>query len=85
MTAFHRSDGLRPSALCFFSLLVSSLILVILPAMPEATPPAAGDSEKGAEAATTRPEQIYDPSKESRWTRLGLSLESFKPAPGSTG
>lgn len=53
--------------------------------MLEETLPAAGDSEKSVEAATTRPEQIYDPSKESRWTRLGLSLESFKRAPGSTG
>ncbi|ORY53388.1 APC amino acid permease [Leucosporidium creatinivorum] len=44
-----------------------------------------GDSEKNVQATTTRPEQTYDPSKESRWTRLGLSLESFKRAPGSTG
>ncbi|KAF9531465.1 APC amino acid permease [Crepidotus variabilis] len=29
--------------------------------------------------------EFYDPSKESRWTRLGLSLESFKRAPGTTG
>lgn len=28
---------------------------------------------------------LYDPSRESKWTRLGLSLESFKRAPGSTG
>jgi yeast amino acid transporter len=28
---------------------------------------------------------FYDPWKESIWTRLGLSLESFKRAPGSTG
>lgn len=28
---------------------------------------------------------FYDPSKESIWTRLGLSLESFKRAPGTTG
>ncbi|BGP15258.1 hypothetical protein JCM10213_001609 [Rhodosporidiobolus nylandii] len=28
---------------------------------------------------------FYDPSKESFWTRLGLSPESFKRAPGSTG
>ena len=27
----------------------------------------------------------YDPSKESIWTRLGLSLESYKRAPGVTG
>lgn len=28
---------------------------------------------------------MYDPSKESRLTRLGLTFESFKRAPGSTG
>lgn len=28
---------------------------------------------------------LYDPSKESIWTRLGLSPESFKRAPGGTG
>jgi hypothetical protein len=28
---------------------------------------------------------FYDPSKESIWTRLGLSPESFKRAPGVTG
>jgi yeast amino acid transporter len=29
--------------------------------------------------------EFYDPSKESIWTRLGLSAESFKRAPGTTG
>jgi amino acid transporter len=29
--------------------------------------------------------EFYDPSKESSWTRLGLSAESFKRAPGTTG
>ncbi|KAL0576415.1 Amino-acid permease inda1 [Marasmius crinis-equi] len=29
--------------------------------------------------------EFYDPSKESRWTRIGLSPESFKRAPGGTG
>ncbi|KAF9448088.1 amino-acid permease inda1 [Macrolepiota fuliginosa MF-IS2] len=29
--------------------------------------------------------EFYDPSKESIWTRLGLSWESFKRAPGTTG
>lgn len=28
---------------------------------------------------------FYDPSKESVWTRIGLSFESFKRAPGTTG
>lgn len=30
-------------------------------------------------------QQFYDPSKESIWTRAGLSLESYKRAPGTTG
>ncbi len=29
--------------------------------------------------------ELYDPSKESLWTRIGLSWESFKRAPGITG
>ena len=29
--------------------------------------------------------EFYDPSKESRLTRLGLTFESFKRAPGTTG
>ena len=29
--------------------------------------------------------ELYDPSKESIWTRLGLTAESFKRAPGTTG
>lgn len=28
---------------------------------------------------------FYDPSKESIWTRLGVTFESFKRAPGTTG
>lgn len=28
---------------------------------------------------------VYDPSKESIWTRLGVNAESFKRAPGTTG
>lgn len=27
---------------------------------------------------------FYDPSKESKWTRLGVTPESFKRAPGAT-
>jgi hypothetical protein len=29
-------------------------------------------------------DDLYDPSLESKWTRAGLTLESFKRAPGST-
>ncbi|KAF8873882.1 APC amino acid permease [Infundibulicybe gibba] len=32
-----------------------------------------------------RQAELYDPSKESKWTRIGLSWESFKRAPGTTG
>lgn len=28
--------------------------------------------------------EFFDPSKESIWTRLGLTFESFKRAPGVT-
>ncbi|KIY72261.1 APC amino acid permease [Cylindrobasidium torrendii FP15055 ss-10] len=35
--------------------------------------------------AAHRKTEFYDPSLESRWTRLGLNLESFKRAPGVTG
>jgi amino acid transporter len=40
---------------------------------------AAGDIEYGQ-----RQEEFYDPSLESKWTRLGLNIESFKRAPGTT-
>lgn len=39
-------------------------------------------SEKSAPAAQGA--GFYDPSQESKWTRLGLTLESFKRAPGTT-
>ncbi|PPQ76659.1 hypothetical protein CVT24_011911 [Panaeolus cyanescens] len=46
--------------------------------------------EKDVDSPSTPPEhapryEFYDPSKESVWTRVGLSLESFKRAPGTTG
>jgi len=45
-----------------------------------------GESSENGIVVTSAPKQkvIYDPSQESIWTRLGLSLESFKRAPGST-
>jgi amino acid transporter len=53
------------------------------------TPPEE-ESEKGISADQTTDhvvpvEGLYDPSKESRWTRLGITFESFKRAPGTTG
>jgi hypothetical protein len=42
------------------------------------------DPEANYEKQTV-PEGIYDPSKESIWTRIGLNAESFKRAPGTTG
>lgn len=46
--------------------------------------------EKGHEtssvASDSRPyAELYDPSKESVWTRIGVTWESFKRAPGTTG
>lgn len=29
--------------------------------------------------------ELYDPSKESIWTRLGVNFESFRRAPNTTG
>jgi amino acid transporter len=54
------------------------------------TPPLDEEYEKGNMEGTTthqvRPaEGLYDPSKESVWTRLGVTFESFKRAPGTTG
>jgi amino acid transporter len=43
-----------------------------------------GDAELGSNAYAQDDEQVYDPSKESRMTRLGLTKESFKRAPGTT-
>jgi hypothetical protein len=43
------------------------------------------DEKQGSSTDVTVEETLfYDPSKESRWTRLGLTLESFKRAPGTT-
>ncbi|KAG7095266.1 hypothetical protein E1B28_006039 [Marasmius oreades] len=45
------------------------------------------DKEKLAvdEGSNSSHIEFYDPSKESIWTRLGVSFESFKRAPGGTG
>lgn len=40
----------------------------------------AGDVEYGRAGG----EQFYDPMQESKWTRAGLTFESFKRAPGTT-
>jgi len=44
-----------------------------------------GDSGADVSVTTLKRQPAYDPSQESRMTRLGLNLESFKRAPGSTG
>ncbi len=55
------------------------------------TPPLDEEYEKAGHEGTTTThhvtpaEGLYDPSKESVWTRLGLTFESFKRAPGTTG
>nr|CRX78956.1 hypothetical protein ls5930a1_00032 [Leucosporidium scottii] len=45
----------------------------------------AARSNDNMQVSTTAAPVFYDPSQESRLTRLGLTFESFKPAPGSTG
>ncbi|KAF5360267.1 hypothetical protein D9758_009117 [Tetrapyrgos nigripes] len=39
----------------------------------------------GSSTADAPTAEFYDPSKESVWTRLGVTLESFKRAPGIVG
>jgi amino acid transporter len=49
-------------------------------------PAAAGeDSVKESEGNDGQHAEFYDPYKESRLTRMGLTFESFKRAPGTTG
>lgn len=44
-----------------------------------------GSGEPNVEVTTVKKDhEIYDPYKESVWTRLGLNVESFKKAPGTT-
>ncbi|KAF5354215.1 hypothetical protein D9756_006924 [Leucocoprinus leucothites] len=44
------------------------------------------DHETSSIASGSQPHvEFYDPSKESVWTRVGLTWESFKRAPGTTG
>lgn len=49
----------------------------------------AGEKKPGEsgniQESTVGRDAFYDPSKESRMTRLGLTGESFKRAPGTTG
>lgn len=53
------------------------------------TPPMEEEYEKGNtvehQVHPASGSGLYDPSKESVWTRLGLTFESFKRAPGTTG
>lgn len=48
-----------------------------------------GDKKPGygpeVQVSTVGKDAFYDPSKETVWTRLGLTAESFKRAPGTTG
>ena len=41
--------------------------------------------DSGSVGSEPRRVEFYDPSKESAWTRAGLTFESFKRAPGTTG
>ncbi|KAK4055504.1 Amino acid permease [Microbotryomycetes sp. JL201] len=47
--------------------------------------PVASKEQAETQTSTQAAPALYDPSKESRFTRLGLNVESFKKAPGSTG
>ena len=49
----------------------------------EATVGPANDGYKH-QAHASYGEDVYDPSQESKWTRAGLTMESFKRAPGTT-
>jgi hypothetical protein len=42
------------------------------------------DMLEGTKRSNGSGEGLYDPSLESKWTRLGLTLESLKRAPGTT-
>lgn len=59
------------------------------PALPGSEGLKAGDKKSGdgenVLVSTVGKDAFYDPSKESVWTRLGLTGESFKRAPGTTG
>lgn len=59
------------------------------PALPGSTGVKPGDKKLGDEnnvlVSTVGKDAFYDPTKESRLTRLGLTAESFKRAPGTTG
>ncbi|KAF9044928.1 APC amino acid permease [Panaeolus papilionaceus] len=43
------------------------------------------DIENSSDPGNTPRYEFYDPSKESKWTRMGVNFESFKRAPGTTG
>ena len=45
----------------------------------------AGNTTPSNSSAEEHNIEFYDPSKESYLTRLGLTFESFKRAPGGTG
>lgn len=58
------------------------------PALPGSNGVKTSDKKPGDEnnvlVSTVGKDAFYDPSKESIWTRLGLTAESFKRAPGTT-
>nr|CRX78983.1 hypothetical protein ls5930a1_00058 [Leucosporidium scottii] len=58
-----------------------------LPAMSDNKEGSSGKEGSDVHVSTTSApqQQFYDPSKESFWTRAGLSFESYKRAPGTTG
>lgn len=50
----------------------------------ETGPAAIYDTEKNTAGSGPSEDEVYDPSQETLMTRLGLTFESLKRAPGST-
>lgn len=61
------------------------------PAIPASSAEAVKAGDKKAvdgsqvQVSTVGRDGFYDPKQETVWTRLGLTAESFKRAPGTTG
>lgn len=76
---------------CIYRWRIGLSLPILLPYRPPSFPCAIAMSihEKKVQESSSYAEdsepKFYDPSKESIWTRLGVSLESFKRAPGTTG
>ena len=66
----------------------SQITWITIPSPPFSVMDSKQEKDVDTSSASSAPAaryEFYDPSKESIWTRLGLSFESFKRAPGTTG